>query len=75
MKRMGKYEQVKIVKALSVAILDYRIANGLTREDLAHKIGICPRQLANVELCNSMCKIEVLAKIIKETGIIFNSLI
>ena len=75
MKKRGKYEHIKIVKALSTAILDYRIANGLTREDLADKIGICSRQLANIEQCNSMCKMEVLAKILKGTGIIFNSLI
>lgn len=75
MKKRGKYEDVEIVKALSIAILNYRNEHGLSREQLAGMIGISSRQLANIEQCNSMCKIEFLEKIIMTTNIIFNSLI
>ena len=53
----------------------YRRDNFLSREELALEIGISSRQLANIEQCNAICKIEVLAKILKRTGINFNSLI
>ena len=65
MAKKGKYRKVSVVAKLAKAINEYRYNNNLSNEELADMIGITPRHLANLEACNSRCKIDTLAKIIK----------
>ena len=65
MSKNGKYRKVSVVAKLAKAINEYRYNNNLSKEELANIIGITPRHLVNLETCNSKCKIDTLAKIIK----------
>ena len=72
MAKKGKYFCVSSVRMLSEGIIKYRYDNGISREKLAHDIGISPRCLAKIEYCETKCTIETLAKIVNYTVIDVN---
>ena len=65
MGKKGKYFDLTGVRRLAEEMLKYRDNEKISREDLAGKIGISPRCLANIECCDTRCSIETLRKIVK----------
>lgn len=63
MRKIGKYENVLIVKKLSRTLRMYAKVNKISFEELAFKMNITPRQFRNIVNCNSICKIDTLEKI------------
>ncbi len=65
------WEQTAVPRALSLAVLGYRIDNNLTQTALARKIGISQPAVARLEIGEHMPTIETLTKLSNALGLGF----
>lgn len=65
------WEKTAVPRALSLAILGYRIDNNLTQTALARKVGISQPAVARLEIGEHMPTIETLTKLSNTLGLGF----